>query len=1004
MMSCVHCTIRAVYILVPLFERAPRLLLARLSGLHRNTSCRNVGPCSLAAAAAREQGLTRRRVPRCARSVNALRNAFRIRQARDVPRSYTPQLRGLNAIRLASAPHKLSLARACASYPPRNIMSAPQLQIKLTKPPDGLMRRITFDTPPSWAELAVKIEALYHIPRGDVAVSYEDQDGDDVTLSSEAELRDFYRALPPGAPGESKVAKFVVVDLGAERNKPLPATPRSSNYRNTFGQSMPMLFEVEDGWQGIAPELGSILNMVAQPPESPSDASGPHGFLETIDSDAERSRMEEEAAAAADEKQEAVTIADSDITDSTPVPIPNRDKGKQRAYTVSSGSSTASIVGGSTEPKKYPIHVVAMDAVTGEDISETRRTLSSASREVTTPKPAKVPSRQASVSKSSTTTDAVPDPPLPDLDAIPPPPRANTSLTNDVANLFNTLSTVVASHPELSENVRTIIRNATNGSYWQAHRQSVARTADSLRMSVQTTGNTRESTPEARRAQEEAAGRRVAEAIANVVRAIGDARLSTANSGPATSAPRSQQPSQERRRTYGMPPPPPPPHFDHRPGPYRRNTADSGWDSGRISRDPFSSMNGWPTEDGGMGGRHGPWPNPYGSWNYRNDVPPPPPPPAAAPPPVPPPPPGLSRNASAPPPVPPPPPPPYYSDWLSGLTPDAYPWPSRRSHRHRHGDPFSFGSTRDDAFAPRGRHGPGRYGHYGWPPLFYAPPVEQPRRRHGRTQSEWVPWESSDSSESSEEADPLPHVPRAEVTMYGAAASPRVPRDELKKSLEEAKEKYQAEKARYRHEREERRKQRARLGQLGERYVGLWKASDGLVDHRSAHSSQPALQVLPPESKNKGKAPDASISRTNDTSTSKLPETPTKPKETPQMPGSAVQIISNARGPFPQLEMFTVPPTRRHTTHNPTTSTPRTRRVSNGPASTALSVPPPPAVPPAVQAITRRLGDVSCRLLHKQDLFLIQPRARVDGLQRGALPDPARDGAHLHRQQEGDLA
>ncbi|EPT01500.1 hypothetical protein FOMPIDRAFT_1023201, partial [Fomitopsis schrenkii] len=810
------------------------------------------------------------------------------------------------------------------------------------------MRRITFDTPPSWAELAAKIEALYHIPRGDVAVAYEDQDGDEVTLSSEAELREFYRALPPGAPGESKVAKFAVVDLGAERNKPLPATPRSSNYRNTFGRSMPMMYEVEDGWQGIAPDLGSILNIVAQPPESPSDASGPHGFLETIDSDAERSRMEEEAAAAAaaeEEKQEAVTIADSDMTDSTPIPIPSRDKGKQRASTVSSGSSTASIVGGSSDPKKYPIHVVDMNAATGEDISETRRTLSSASRQVTTPKPATIPSRQPSVSKSSTTTNAAPDPPLPDLDAIPPPPRANLSLTNDVANLFNTLSTVVASHPELSENVRTLIRNATNGNYWQGHRQSVARTADSFRLSVQTTGNTRESTPEARRAQEEAAGRRVAEAIANVVRAIGDARPNTAtNSGPTMSTPRSQQPSQERRRPSGMPPPPLPPLFDHRPGPgaYRRHTADSGWDSGRISRDPFGWMSEWETEDGGRGGRHGhghghgPWPSTHGRWNYRNGIPPPPPPPAAPPPPVPPPPPGLSRNASVPP-VPPPPPAPYYGEWLSGLSSDAYPWPPRRSHRHHHGDPFSFGSSRDDAFATRGRHGPGRYGHHGWPPLFYPPTGGPSRRRHGRMQSDWVPWESSDSSDSSIDADPVPHVPRAEVTMYGAASSPRAPRDELKKSLEEAKDKYKAEKARYRHEREERRKQRARLGQLGE-------------------SSQLAPQAS--ISENKNKTPDTSMSKAPESSTSKLPETPTKPKGTPPRPGSAVQIISNARGPYPQLEMFTVPPTRRHTTHNPTTSTPRARRVSNGPpASTALSVPPPPAVPPAVQAITRRLGD-----------------------------------------------
>ncbi|KZT75038.1 hypothetical protein DAEQUDRAFT_18236 [Daedalea quercina L-15889] len=843
----------------------------------------------------------------------------------------------------------IRLALVCAPFLLRHTMSAPHIQIKLTKPPDGLIRRITFDTPPTWAELAIKIEALYHIPRTDVAVAYVDHDGDEVTLSSEAELRDFYRTLPPGAPGESKVAKFAVIDLGAERNKPLPATPRSSSYRNTFGRSMPMVYEVEDDWQGIAPGLGSIFG--AQPP--PSDDSGPHAYVETVESEAERSRAEEEeaaaaaaAVAAAEEKQEAVTIADSDFSDSTPVPIPIRDKGKQRASTISSGSSTASIVGGSTDLKKYPIHVVDMNASTGEDISETRRTLSSASRELSPPKPI-IPSPDPSVTKSSTTTDDAADPPLPDLEAIPPP-RTNASLTNDVANLFNTLSSVVASHPELSEGVRTIVRNATNGTYWQGHRQSVARTADSFRLSVQTTGNTRESTPEARRTQEEAAGRRVAEAIANVVRAIGDVSVSAnGNNGPTTSTPRSQRASQERR---GMPPPAPP-LFSHRPDAYRRHTADSGWDSGRISRDPFGWMSEWETEAGGRGDRHGhgdrysPWPASNGRWNYRNGVPPPPPPPAVPPPPVPAPPPGLSRATSVPPPpVPPPPPAPYYRDWLS----DAYPWPTH-SQRHRHGDAFSWGSSRDDTFGTRGRHG--GHSHRKWAPLFYAPvPAEHSRRRPRVAPSDCVPWTSTESSESSSDVDPIPHVPRAEVTMYGAASSPRASRDELKKSLDEAKEKYKAEKDRYRHERDERRKQRERMRRLGERYARLGECSGCSTDDSAACSSQPAL----PAAEDKHKTPDTSTSKPAEATASTVPETPTRrPKETPERPGSAVQIISNARGPYPQLEMFSVLPSRRHTTH---ISTPRARRVSNGPPS--LAVPPPPVVPPAVQAITRRLGDM----------------------------------------------
>ncbi|KAH9937274.1 uncharacterized protein B0H18DRAFT_969870 [Fomitopsis serialis] len=718
-------------------------------------------------------------------------------------------------------------------------MAAPHIRFKLTKPPDGLTRRITFDTPPSWAELATKIEGLYHIPRR--------HDGDEVTLSSEGELQDFYRTLPPGAPGESKVAKFAVLDLGAERNKPLPATPRSSNYRNTGGD-----------WQE---RRGTLAR-------------------------------EEAAAAAAEDKQDAVTIADSEMTDSTP-----------RASTVSSGSSTASIVGGSADPKKYPIHVVDLNAATGEDISETRRTLSTASRAVTPPKPATNLARRHPAAASS----------------------HQLSLTTDVANLFNTLSNVVASHPELSENVRTIVRNATNGTYWQAHRHSVARTADSFRLSVQTTGNTRESTPEARRAQEEAAGRRVAEAIANVVRTIGDVRLSTTgDTGPTTSTPRSQRASQERRHNMQQPPLPQP-AFDHRPNAYRRHTADSGWDSGRISRDPYGWMSEWDVDDGGWdarrghGDRHNPWPNPSGRWGYRNDVPPPPPPPAVPVPPVPPPPPGLSRVPGVPrPPVPPPPPAPYYSDWL-------------------------WGSSRDDVFASGNRHGPGDIATGSGTIAPSACP------------SDWVPWESPESSDSSVDVDPIDHVPRAEVTMYGAASSPRASKDELVKSLEEAKEKYKAEKARYRHEREERKKQRDRMRLLEQRYT----------------------PAAPPATQNKDKSPVASTSKQAETTSSRVPETPTKPRENPERPASAVQIISNARGPFPQLEMFSVP-NRRHTTHN---STSRARRVSNGPPSPL--VPPPPAPPappppPAVQAITRRLGDMGFTAANYPSLPG-KVRARVQG-------------------------
>ena len=38
------------------------------------------------------------------------------------------------------------------------------IQFKLSRPPDGLVRRVTFQERPSWETLAAKIESLFNIP------------------------------------------------------------------------------------------------------------------------------------------------------------------------------------------------------------------------------------------------------------------------------------------------------------------------------------------------------------------------------------------------------------------------------------------------------------------------------------------------------------------------------------------------------------------------------------------------------------------------------------------------------------------------------------------------------------------------------------------------------------------------------------------------------------------------------------------------------------------------
>ncbi|EPT04773.1 hypothetical protein FOMPIDRAFT_1112551, partial [Fomitopsis schrenkii] len=71
-------------------------------------------------------------------------------------------------------------------------MSTPHTQIKLTRPSSGLTRKVAFNTRPAWEELAARVQTLYEIPSEHVAVSYIDNEGDEVTMNTETELQDFY--------------------------------------------------------------------------------------------------------------------------------------------------------------------------------------------------------------------------------------------------------------------------------------------------------------------------------------------------------------------------------------------------------------------------------------------------------------------------------------------------------------------------------------------------------------------------------------------------------------------------------------------------------------------------------------------------------------------------------------------------------------------------------------------------------------------------------------------
>jgi hypothetical protein len=64
----------------------------------------------------------------------------------------------------------------------------PPVEFKLNKVFDNT-RRVQFPELPSWAQLANKIYELYDVPARNVGVSYVDHDGDEITISSDQEIK-----------------------------------------------------------------------------------------------------------------------------------------------------------------------------------------------------------------------------------------------------------------------------------------------------------------------------------------------------------------------------------------------------------------------------------------------------------------------------------------------------------------------------------------------------------------------------------------------------------------------------------------------------------------------------------------------------------------------------------------------------------------------------------------------------------------------------------------------
>jgi hypothetical protein len=397
---------------------------------------------------------------------------------------------------------------------------------------DGLTRRISFSDRPSWTELATRIHGLCGIPLNRLGVSYVDSDGDEVTLSSEEELRDFYSSSVDNAIQGNQLIRFCVIELRSRRdtdNLIDPVSPPQSSTRNTFGRPTPFVFVDHDHHHL---PFGDLF----MPSTLDREVVSPHAFLEVVD----ESRTED---------------MDKENTFMTDMDNPSSDKGKARDLrpTISEDISTSASVIANETPKKPPIHVQVHGLRPMDSGTFGPPATSTPARESVAPAQSlPVPSHDGFVEETPRDLPgSFPDPPTPPLDESVDP---NISLSNDLASLLDSLNSMFLEHPEVGQHLRALFRNVANGAYWDAQRDSMARVAEDIQrvardaQSAVAAGAQGMARNVRQRARQEAA-RRVTESVGNIFRAFGagGTGLSPSNANPLGST--------------QMPPPAPPGAF-----------------------------------------------------------------------------------------------------------------------------------------------------------------------------------------------------------------------------------------------------------------------------------------------------------------------------------------------------------------------------------------------------------------------------------------------------------
>ena len=388
----------------------------------------------------------------------------------------------------------------------------PQTQFKLSKL-DGHTRRLVFPDLPTWEALASRLEHLYAIPLDKIGVSYIDNDKDEITLSSNDELQDFYRL----SRRSDEVIKFAVLDLRSSRDGQKSEAPPN---RNTFGHES---FDLDDDWQRL-PTIHGISELFLG---RTLGVESPHAFVEAIDSDA--NSVSPSVDNASDNQtndgysavQPTSEISKPDKGRAKDVPSPNG--------TVAAAATSIVSMVAEESPFKYPIHVYDLHSQNSAPSSSPPPNTKNNITAESTPK-ANAQDLDARELQESSKVDlsALPedleDPPLPTTgDAVNTPP----SLSHDIAALLTSLTTVVSAHPELSEGLRNIIRNATSGVYWQVHGEALSQAVTGIAQSVELSSN------EVRRNVEEEAGQQISEVLGRMLRSLSEGQANPTPDLPA---------------------------------------------------------------------------------------------------------------------------------------------------------------------------------------------------------------------------------------------------------------------------------------------------------------------------------------------------------------------------------------------------------------------------------------------------------------------------------------